>query len=51
MSNNNRLHVMPSNSFSVTVWLALSVKVKVKFILEQATKAQRGSRDLALLFS
>jgi hypothetical protein len=26
------------------------VKVKVKFTLEQATKAQRGSRDIALLF-
>jgi hypothetical protein len=25
-------------------------KVKVKFILEQATEAQRGSRDIALLF-
>jgi hypothetical protein len=27
------------------------VKVKVKFNPEQAMKAQRGSRDLALLFS
>jgi hypothetical protein len=27
-----------------------SVKVKVKFSLEQATKAQRGSRGIALLF-
>ena len=26
------------------------VKVKVKFILEQATKAQRGSRGIVLLF-
>ena len=26
------------------------VKVKVKFTLEQATKAQRGSRGTALLF-
>ena len=26
------------------------VEVKVKFILEQATKAQRGSRGIALLF-
>jgi hypothetical protein len=25
-------------------------KVKVKFILEQATKAQKGSGDTALLF-
>jgi hypothetical protein len=27
------------------------VKVKVKFTLEQATKAQRGSRGIALLFT
>jgi hypothetical protein len=26
------------------------VKVKVKFTLEQATRAQRGSRRIALLF-
>ena len=26
------------------------VKVKVKFTLEQATKAQRGSRGIALVF-
>jgi len=29
----------------------LKVKVNVKFTLEQATKAQRGSRGLALLFN
>jgi hypothetical protein len=28
----------------------LKVKVKVKFTLEQATKAQRGSSGIALLF-
>jgi hypothetical protein len=28
----------------------VQVKVKVKFTLEQATKAQRGSRGIALLF-
>jgi len=28
----------------------VKVKVKVKFTLEQATKAQRGSRGIALLF-
>jgi hypothetical protein len=28
----------------------MQVKVKVKFTLEQATKAQRGSRGIALLF-
>jgi hypothetical protein len=29
----------------------MKVKVKVKFTLEQATKAERGSRGIALLFS
>jgi hypothetical protein len=28
----------------------LLIKVKVKFTVEQATKAQRGSRGIALLF-
>jgi len=28
----------------------VKVRVKVKFALEQATKAQRGSRGIALLF-
>jgi hypothetical protein len=28
----------------------LEVKVKVKFTLEQATKAQRGSRGIPILF-
>jgi hypothetical protein len=28
----------------------VTVKVKVKFTPEQATKAQRGSRDIAILF-
>jgi len=28
----------------------VKVKVKVKFTLEQAKEAQRGSRDIALLF-
>ena len=31
------------------VRIHLGVKVKVKFTLEQATKAQRGSRGVALL--
>jgi hypothetical protein len=30
--------------------ITLKVKVKVKFTLEQATKAQRGSRGIAILF-
>jgi hypothetical protein len=37
---------------SVTYYCLTIVKVtvKVKFTLEQATKAQRGSRDIAVLF-
>jgi hypothetical protein len=35
--------------FAVLV-LATTVKVKVQFTLEQAMKAQRGSRGIALLF-
>jgi hypothetical protein len=31
-------------------WAPGRVKLKAKFILEQATKAQRGSTGLALLF-
>jgi hypothetical protein len=30
--------------------IKVKVKVKVKFTLEQATKAQRGSRGIALFF-
>jgi hypothetical protein len=37
--------------FSVVLCPALWVKmVKVKFTIEQATKAQRGSRDITVLF-
>jgi hypothetical protein len=30
--------------------ILIEVKVKVRFTLEQATKAQRGRRGIALLF-
>jgi hypothetical protein len=33
-----------------TVKVKVKVKVKVNFTLEQATKAQSGSRGIALLF-
>jgi hypothetical protein len=39
------------DTFSSTACVFIKVKVKVKFTLEQATKAQRGSRGIALLFS
>jgi hypothetical protein len=35
--------------FSFPVFVDEHVKVKVKFTLEQATKAQRGSRGIAVL--
>jgi hypothetical protein len=35
----------------VLTWERIKVKVKVKFTLEQATKAQRESRGIALLFN
>jgi len=34
----------------VTICSVYAVKVKVKFTLEQATKVQRESRGIALLF-
>jgi len=34
----------------IKVKAKVKAKVKVKFILEQATKAQRGSRNIALPF-
>jgi len=35
---------------SISYKVKVKVKVKVKFTPEQATKAQRGSRGIALLF-
>ena len=35
----------------VKVKVKVKVRVKVKFTLERATKAQKGSRGIALLFS
>jgi len=34
----------------ITIIIIIKVKVKVKFTPEQATKSQRGSRGIALLF-
>ena len=41
-----RLFYIPELSMDIKV----KVKVKIKFTLERATKAQRGSRGIALLF-
>jgi len=35
---------------AVLTEISVKVKVKVKFTIEQATKDQRGSKDIALLF-
>jgi hypothetical protein len=43
------LRVSAKNVYSFS-GLITEVKVKVQFTLEQATKAQRGSRGIALLF-
>jgi hypothetical protein len=39
---------LPLYAFTACTWR--NVKVKVKFALEQAMKAQRGSRGIALPF-
>jgi hypothetical protein len=36
--------------YSIRTIYLIKVKVKVKFTLEQATKAQKGSRGIALLY-
>ena len=42
-------HLTVANALTVTK-VKVKVKVKVKFTLEQAMKAQGGSRGIALLF-
>jgi hypothetical protein len=41
---------IPKNKEILQKCTATIVKVKVKFAIEQATKAQRGSRFIVLLF-
>jgi hypothetical protein len=43
-------YVMSDRSEELTVMLITILKTKVKFTLEQAIKAQKGSRVIALLF-
>jgi hypothetical protein len=38
------------NIYKTCKWVRIYEKVKVKVTLEQAMKAQRGSRGIALLF-
>jgi hypothetical protein len=46
MQNLQKSHLCKLND----IQYVQKVKVKVKFTLEQATKAQKGSRGIALLF-
>jgi hypothetical protein len=39
----------PTKTYAITI-IIIIILVKVKFTLEQATKAQRGSRGIAVLF-
>jgi hypothetical protein len=41
---------MPRISYFLRLGSVTKVKVKVKFALEQTTKARKGSRGIALLF-
>jgi hypothetical protein len=43
-------HILDLTAIGVGFPLLLKIKVKVDFTLEQATKAQKGSRGTALLF-
>jgi hypothetical protein len=48
---NKSLLETPRNfNFFLSLFGTVKVKVKVKFTLEQATKAQRGRRGIAVLF-
>ena len=42
--------IFKSNADAINIQLKVKVNVKVKVTLEQATKAQRGSAGIALLF-
>jgi len=42
--------IITSVNIKVKVKVKVKAKVKVKFTLQQATKAQRGSRCIAILF-
>jgi hypothetical protein len=49
-ASRNQKQVVSCNLSSCLVEVEFEIKLKVKFALEQATKAQRGSRGIALLF-
>ena len=43
-------HIIIIMIIIIIIIIPIKVKVKVNFTLEQSTKAQRGSRRIALLF-
>jgi len=45
-----KISITKCNFMLPILCVSIKVKVKLKFTLEQATKAQRGSRGIALLF-
>jgi len=49
MNSTKKSLLTPTNCKRTSMYVGKG-KVKVKFTLEQATKAQRGSRGIALLF-
>jgi len=46
----NLKQVLSTSSFISLIWVQVDVGVKVKFTLEQAMKARKGSKNIALLF-
>jgi hypothetical protein len=46
----NKVHGVRARNAEIFMFDTVKVKVKVKFSLQQATKTQRGSRGIALLF-
>jgi hypothetical protein len=48
--NLKHTYIITNMEMVMTLQTNITVKVKVKFSLEQAMKAQRGSRSIALLF-
>jgi hypothetical protein len=47
---NQHTHTHPLRNVSTLQFILKTVNVKVKFTPEQATKGQRGSRNIGLLF-
>jgi hypothetical protein len=50
MKHKSSLENYQKSIIIIVIWKKVQVKVKVKFALEQARKAQTGSRNTDLLF-